>query len=147
MRVLPKTVAATLIATFFFSNAFATDNAANIGRYLSVAQKPLSSQRDLLSQTIQLRFPQPVQTIGDAIDHLLRYSGYSLVSESKRTSVLKNTLQKTLPLVDREFGPMTLRDALTILIGTAFTLVEDPLNREVDFQLKSHFSKKLHAGV
>lgn len=142
-----KTIIFSLMALFAFSTAFAMDDASSIGRYLSVSNKPLSHQRDLLSQTIQIRFPHTVQTIGDAVNYLLRYSGYSLINESHQNSALKNTLQKPLPFVDRSFGPMTLRDALATLIGPAFTLSEDALNREVDFHLKHSFSKKIHNGV
>lgn len=142
-----KTIIFSLIALFVFSAAFARDDATSVGRYLSVNNKPLSHQRDLLSQTIQIRFPQTVQTIGDAVNHLLRYSGYSLVVENQQNPALKNTLQKSLPLVDRNFGPMTLRDALITLIGPAFSLSEDALNREVDFHLKPSFSKKYHHGA
>jgi len=142
-----KIIIGALIAIFSFVNAVAKNETSQVSRYMTVTNKPLSSQRDLLSQTIQIRFQQSVQNIGDAINHLLRYSGYSLVMENQRGGALKNTLQKPLPLVDRELGPMSLKDALIILAGPAFTLVEDPLNREVDFHLKTSFSQKLHHGA
>ncbi|HVV68006.1 MAG TPA: hypothetical protein VHE99_03060 [Gammaproteobacteria bacterium] len=107
-----------------------------VGRYLSVDNKPTSAQRDLLSQIIQVRFPQPVQTIGDAMNYLLRFSGYSLVDETRQSIAMKNTLKKPLPLVDRSFGPMSLKDGLITLAGPAFTLMQDPLNREINFKLK-----------
>jgi conjugative transfer region protein (TIGR03748 family) len=136
-----------LISAFVFSYAFAVGNVESVGRYLTVSNKPLPQQRDLLSQMIQMRFSANVKTVGDAVNHILRYSGYSLIAEDQRSTALNNTLQKPLPLLDRDFGPMTLRDALTILIGPAFTLSEDPLNREVDFHLKPNFSKKSHHGA
>jgi len=136
-----------LLSIGIFVNSFAANELVSVGRYTTVTHKPLSYQRDLLSQSIQIRFPLTVKTIGAAMDHILRYSGYSLVIEVQRSPALKNTLQKPLPLIDREFGPMPLRDALTTLIGPAFTLIEDPLNREIDFQLKPNFSHKLRAGA
>ncbi len=147
MRISRSKIVLVLVALSIFSNAFAAENVETVGRYLTVVQNPLSSQRDLLSQTIQMRFPQSVQTVGDAVSHLLRYSGYSLLSENKRSSDLNNILQKPLPLVQRELGPMMLRDALITLIGSAFILSEDTLNREIDFHLKDSFSKKIHNGV
>jgi conjugative transfer region protein (TIGR03748 family) len=147
MQHCKKAIILILLVEFIFSNAFAADNVESVGRYLTISNKPLPQQRDLLSQTIQMRFPPNVKTVGDAVNHILRYSGYSLIAANQRSTDLKNTLQKPLPLVDRGFGPMTLRDALTTLIGPAFALAEDPLNREVDFRLKPNFSKKPHHGA
>ena len=108
----------------------------SMGRYLSVSYKPQSAQVDLLTQMIQVRFPQNVQTVGNAMSYLLQWSGYSLVPEDRQSHALKTTLSKPLPAVDRNFGPMTLKDALTTLAGPAFYLVQDPLNRMVDFRVK-----------
>lgn len=113
-----------------------------VGQYLTVANTPSAAQMDLLSQTIQLRFPQAIQTVGEAMAYVLRYSGYSLVGTDRQSDALKNTLSKLLPLVDRELQPMTLKDALLVLAGPAFTLVHDPFNREVDFRVKPAFVKK-----
>jgi len=146
MRAFKKIITFTLAGICVFSSALAAESSENIGRYITVLQKPLSAQRDLLSQTIQIRFPNQINTVGAAITHLLRYSGYSLVAKNQTSPALKNTLQKSLPLVDRELGPITLRDALITLAGPAFTLAEDPLNREVNFHLKPAFSKKMHHG-
>ena len=129
------------IATF--CNASAKEAAVPVGRYMTVSNKPLPAQRDLLSQIIQIRFPQQVQSIGEAVNHVLRYSGYSMVVEDRRSAALKILLQKSLPLVDRELGPISLKDALITLVGPAFTLVDDPLNREIDFKLKPNFSNKI----
>lgn len=115
--------------------------ATTIGRYLTVEDKPKAAQVDLLSQTIQVRFPQNIQTIGDALQYVLRYSGYSLADTTKQSPALKNTLTKPLPLIDRNFGPMPLKDALITLAGPAFSLLQDPLNREVNFSVKPSFNK------
>lgn len=130
------------LALLIAENSLASDANTATGRYLSVVDKPSQEQQYLLSQTIQVRFPQIVQTIGDAMNYLLRYSGYSLVEEAHQNTALKITLQKPLPLVDREFQIVSLRDALTTLAGPVFTLVQDDLNREVDFHVKPNFIKK-----
>ncbi len=107
-----------------------------ISRYITVENKPKSEQVNLLSQVIQVRFSQKIQTIGDALQHILSYSGYSLVDSSRQCPELKATLTKPLPFVDRQFGPMSLQDALTTLAGPAFTLAHAPLNREINFTVK-----------
>ena len=55
------------------------------------------------------------------------------------SSYLKTTLAKPLPAIDRDFGPMSLKDGLTTLVGSAFYLVQDPLNRMVDFRVKPQY--------
>jgi type IV pili sensor histidine kinase/response regulator len=124
------------------SSAWADKNTVLVGRYLTVKNKPSLAQTDLLSQTIQVRFPQRVQTIGDAMDYLLRFSGYSLIAPPHRSSALQILLSKPLPLVDRDFGPMPLKEALTTLAGPAFYLTQDSLNRQVNFKVKSHCARK-----
>lgn len=121
-------------------NAFGY-NTVEIGRYITVVSKPKASQTDLLSQSIQMKFPQSVETVGDAINYMLRLSGYTLVPDNRLSGALKTTLSKSLPAVDRNFGPMTLKEGLITLAGPAFNLVHDPLNRTVDFQLKPEFIK------
>jgi conjugative transfer region protein (TIGR03748 family) len=115
------------------------NNTTEIGRYITVSNKPKESQVDLLLQTIQVRFPQNVQTVGDAMNYMLRLSGYSLLPVGRMSSALKSTLAKPLPAIDRDFGPMSLKEGLTTLAGPAFYLVQDPLNRMVDFRVKSQY--------
>lgn len=132
------------VATSGLANS---SDSTEVGRYLTVKNRPSVDQMDLLSQTIQMRFPQDVHSVGDAMSYLLRYSGYSLVDDSRQNDALKNTLKKPLPLVDREFQPMALKDALIVLAGPAFVLVQDPLNREVDFHVKPAFVKRPLQGA
>jgi type IV pili sensor histidine kinase/response regulator len=133
-----------LVAVFLFtlnSHVFASTSNTQIGRYLTVENKPSLSQMDLLSQTIQVRFPQNIQTVGDAMNYVLRLSGYSLIPSDHMSHALKITLTKPLPAIDRDFGPMPLKDALITLAGPAFYLVQDPLNRLVNFKIKPQYMR------
>jgi conjugative transfer region protein (TIGR03748 family) len=131
---------ATVLLGFFLSNiCFAYENATQIGRYVTVSNQPKLSQVNLLSQIIEVRFPQNVRTIGSAMNYLLHFSGYSLVAAPHINPAFKNTLNKTLPIVDRQFGPMSLRNGLATLAGPAFNLIDDPVNREVNFSLNTTF--------
>lgn len=75
------------------------------------------------------------------MNDILRYSGYTLIESHQQSTDLQNTLKKPLPLVDRDLGPMSLRQALTVLAGPAFTLSVDPLHRTINFPLKPEFEK------
>lgn len=118
-----------------------------VGRYITLQNQPKKSQINLLSQNIQLRFPQNVQTIEGAINHLLRFSGYSLIEKARMSDALKIVLGKPLPLVDRDFGPMSLKDCLQTLVGPAFSLEQNPINRTVNFNLKSSYAKTYHFPI
>lgn len=127
-----------MILLCFSTHGWAQHNL--IGRYLSVDPKPVLAQSDLLSQTIQIHFPASIQTVGEALSYVLRYSGYGLVAQAKQSSEVKNTLQKPVPLINRHLGPLSLKNALLTLMGPAFTLMDDPLNREVNFKVKSAYT-------
>ena len=77
------------------ANAYA--DTTQIGRYMTTENKPHADQLNLLSQVVQVRFPQEVQTIGE--------------------------------------------DGLTVLAGPAFYLVQDPLNRMINFELVPFYAK------
>jgi conjugative transfer region protein (TIGR03748 family) len=112
-----------------------------VGRYMTNVVKSNHGQINLLSQTIQVRFPQNTQTVGDAMSYLLHFSGYSLTANEYMSEPLRTTILKSLPLIDRELGPVSLREGLTTLAGPAFYLVEDPINRTVNFRLKPEYRK------
>ena len=65
-------------------------------------------------------FSPAIQTVGDAINEMLRYSGYALIAKSQQSPDLQNTLKKPLPLVYRDLGPVTLRQALKLLSRNTF---------------------------
>lgn len=131
----------TMIFTMIVSSVTWAQSASlvQIGRYQTVENKPLAEQSDLLSPIIQVHFLSNIKTVGDAINDILRYSGYSLIESKQQTTDLQDTLKKPLPFVDRDLGPMSLRQALTVLAGSAFDLSVDPLHRTINFQLKSQF--------
>jgi conjugative transfer region protein (TIGR03748 family) len=100
--MLKKFLISISLILLFGQPALAEDITA-IDQYMTVANKPKPEQIDLLSQTLQVRFPQNIQTVGDAIFSLLKISGYSLIDSKHQSDALKITLSKPLPLVDKEF--------------------------------------------
>lgn len=121
----------------------ATMNTTQISRYMSVKNQAQSEQINLMSQIIQVRFPQNIQTIESAVNYLLKFSGYTLVDNKNIDPALRIVLSKPLPIVDRILGPLSLRDGLSILVGKEFILINDPINREINFKLKPEYRKYL----
>lgn len=92
---------------------------ARYGRYTLVELEPTKVQRDLLLQVIEVSLPDTVQaTVGGALNHVLRRSGYRLCS-GPETNALDAL---PLPAAHYRIGPMALRDALLTLAGPAWSL-------------------------
>lgn len=120
-----------------------TLNAAGITqieRYLTVENKPSTAQINPLLTIAQVHFPKEIETVGEALNHWIIYSGYHLIEEDKRSEALRGVLNQKLPQADRNLGPLTIEDGLRVLIGQeVFDLVTDPLHRLVSFELKKKY--------
>ncbi|HAT2116432.1 TPA: hypothetical protein JBA33_05645 [Legionella pneumophila] len=122
------------IAAFYSMAA----NVTQVNRYATVANKPLRAQINPLLAIQQVHFPQEVQTIGQAVEWWLKFSGFSLVSKEKQLQSLQTVMRQALPQIDRNLGPLTVKDGLEVLVGQqSFTLIEDPLLRQVNFKLRA----------
>ena len=102
-----------------------------VGRYASGRAAPTEEQADLLSNLVTVAFPAHVRTVGGAVQHVLRGSGYRLATEAAADPMRSDVLGFPLPEAHRSLSPMPLQDALETLGGAAFRLVEDPLHRVV----------------
>ena len=131
-------VAATAICIAGFCTVASVNLQANdiqVGRYSLSAATPTEAQADLLEASITLQFPDRVQTVGDAVQHLLQQSGYRLADSEATSPESAYLFALALPAVQRGLGPMTLKQALQTLAGPVFHLIEDPVHRLVAFEL------------
>jgi len=101
------------------------------GRYTLVELEPTVAQRDLLLQVIEVALPQDVQaTVSDGLWHVLKRSGWRLCEEAV---AVKELDALPLPAAHLHLGPMTVRDALLTLAGSAWELRTDERARQVCF--------------
>lgn len=111
-------------------------NITQVGRYATVNNQPLAAQINPLKTVQQIHFHAAIQTIGEAVNYWLRYSGYHLASKEKQSESLQQVFQQPLPQVNRNLGPLTITDGLTVLVGQhLFNLKQDDLLREINFSL------------
>ena len=116
-------------------------NVTQINRYATVINKPLPAQINPLLAVQQVHFSQEITTVGQAMTYWLSYSGFSLVPTDKQSPSLQAVMRQPLPQIVRNLGPLTVKDGLEVLAGQqVFTLVHDPLLREVNFKLKPDFA-------
>lgn len=106
---------------------------SQVGRYSLFAATPTEAQAELLATMMTVRFPGRIQTVGEAVRHLLQRSGYRLASLEAIGPDTIALFTLPLPAVHRDLGPMTLRGALETLAGPSFQLVQDPIHRLVSF--------------
>ncbi len=120
---------------FFCSYPQAAD-ITQISRYATVKNQPLAAQINPFKTVQQIHFPISVQTIEDAVQYWVRYSGYHLVSKEKQSESLKQVFPQPLPQINRNLGPLTIAEGLTVLVGQKlFILKQDDLLREINFTL------------
>ena len=109
-----------------------------LNRYSRQNMTAEPQQTDPLSVVIEINFPSTVVTVEDAIDYLLLQSGYRYLYEDDIE--IRNLLSLSLPRVHRNLGPISLRSALETLAGSPWNLVENEVNRTVQFKLREEFN-------
>lgn len=103
----------------------------HLGRYTRVSTSPRAEQLDLLSQMVEIQIPQNLTpTVQNALNHVLRYSGYSLCPA---TNDLRQLYAHSLPASHYRLGPITLRNALVTLAGPAWQPTVDEKARSICF--------------
>ncbi|STX28445.1 integrating conjugative element protein PilL, PFGI-1 class [Legionella beliardensis] len=113
-----------------------------ISRYATISNQPLAAQVNPLKAVQQINFPRSIQTIGEAVEYWLRYSGYHLAPKEKRSESLQQIFQQPLPQINRHLGPLKIADGLTVLVGqNLFGLKQDDLLREINFALITRRAK------
>ncbi|PSS58905.1 PilL N-terminal domain-containing protein [Pseudomonas sp. BBP2017] len=103
-------------------------------RYTLVTTRPTLEQRQPLYQLVNVQIaPALHASIGEALRHVLKRSGYALCADSAAADRL---FRRPLPAVQHQLGPISLLDALTIIGGPAWRLDIDPVDRTVCYALR-----------
>ncbi|MEY0162089.1 PilL N-terminal domain-containing protein [Providencia rettgeri] len=103
-------------------------------RYRLVDISPTEAQRYPLAQLISLHIPTTLApTVGDAVQYVLRESGYRLCTPRGQANAL---YRLPLPAVQNQLGPIRLSDALQMLGGPAWQVNVDEAQRVVCHSLR-----------
>lgn len=116
-------------------------------RYQLVAMQTPLEQRELLEQVVNVHIPPSAAStsVGDAIRFTLRNTGYSLCHPTQDHQ--KWLFSRPLPAVHYHLGPIALREALQVLAGDAWELIDDPVKREVCYEQRDLRTVKIQVEV
>lgn len=110
------------------------------GRYSYTAVGAQAAQVDPMLAVIDVRLPPKVATVGQAVNHLLRRSGFNLLPPAPGDEAVSYLLNQPLPEVHRHLGPVTLREALLTLGGKAFLVNVDYVYRKVGYHVSPAYA-------
>lgn len=139
----PKSNAHHLMVEPSLTNIVAFDPRTPVGRYSLVSATPTQQQTDILSVMVTVTMPELIQTVGDAVRHVLKPSGYRLARMTAQGPEVIQFLDRPLPQIHRKLGPMPLQDILLTLVSPAFRLHTDPVHRLIAYDLKPDYTEEL----
>lgn len=123
---------ATLLLTAMHAATGVAAELARTDRYTLVSMEATSDQSKPLSTITSVALGRDIDSVGAAINELLKGSGYRWHSQDNADHLLNNL---PLPAVVRNMGPIRLSDALQTLAGEAWVLRTDNLNRVIWFEV------------
>jgi type IV pili sensor histidine kinase/response regulator len=126
-----KLLVVTLLSVLTFQSYAAE---TQIGRYTSEVSKPSFAQKNLLSAQLDVKFPKNVVTVKEAIEYLLKPSGYRLAIGQLDPDI-SLLYRQILPQVHRHLSSISLADALQVVSTDVWMLQANPVLRTVTFRL------------
>jgi type IV pili sensor histidine kinase/response regulator len=110
-------------------------NELRMGRYTTHSGLPEPQAGQPLAVVATVSFPRgQIATVGDAIHHLLARTGFVLVPVAQLDDSARRFLALPLPESHRRLGPYRVDEMLQVLLGDAWSLQVDPMQRSVRFQ-------------
>ena len=104
-------------------------------RYTAVYAVPTDAQRDPLQAIVTVSFPAEIETVGEAINYLLAETGYVLSDVLYWDVEVFDLVRHPLPAIQRELGPLTILDTIRTIVGPAFSVSINLINRSVAVEM------------
>lgn len=110
------------------------DGSQILARYTTAAAAPDATRGQPLAVVATVHFPRAtVTTVGDALNHLLVRTGYTLIPAEQLDPLAARLLKLDLPESQRALGPYRVDAMLHVLLGEGWTLQVDNLQRRIGF--------------
>jgi conjugative transfer region protein (TIGR03748 family) len=100
-------------------------------RYTLVNTSALPEQQEPLNAFVHIIMGKEVLTVGQAIQEVLKGSGYRWVPMGDD----KLLMGLSLPAIVRDMGPIRVGDAARTLAGNSWIMRTDSLNRVIQFEI------------
>lgn len=104
-----------------------------LSRYTKINVNSEMQQRNPLKTIVSMKFPPSIKTVGQALSYSLDMSGYTIPNSKGLTKETRILMSRKLPRIHQEFKFVTMENLLKTLSGNAYTLLIDPIEREVNF--------------
>lgn len=147
IRYLRATCLMALPVIFFSAPLSAIENdepkSIQLSRYSSLDIASIKARRNIMVSVVDEHFSDEIQTVGDAIVHLVRKYGYRVGRASPEDESQYYLFNLPLPETHREFSPFPLISTLALLGGEGFGVVVNPVRREVTYQLDAAYQGSL----
>jgi conjugative transfer region protein (TIGR03748 family) len=127
------TLTGILMTSFMTHSAEPTQEYSQLSRYVKINVDAEYQQKNPLKTIVSIRFPDSIETVGQAATYALEQSGYVMPNSKGLTEATRILVSRPLPRVHREFKHVTLENILKTLAGEAFVLLVDPISRKVNF--------------
>lgn len=105
-----------------------------VSRYIWIKRDVNDIRINPLKTTLLRDIPRSAHSISDALIYVLKDTGYSLTENCKKSFDSIN-----LANIHRQIRFLRVCDTLQMIVGEAYQLIIDPVNKKVDFKLKSVF--------
>ena len=131
-----KCIVFAVLLVLAATSSFAAEGPSElrVGRYTTVTAAPPEAQSNPLDAVVVLSFPRnQVKSVKDAVSYLLMRTGYRLTDTEQLGPEVMEILVLPLPEVHRKMGPYSVRSALSVLLGTPFTLSTYPVRRQIAY--------------
>jgi len=116
-------------------------------KFTKISTDANPEQLNPLEAVISVKLPKShVHTVSDAVNHLLRRSGYTMNS-NEQPELTQRLLRLELPQVHRDFSQVTLNSALQALAGPDLNLVIDHIQRKVFFKNELDTAAVINTGI
>lgn len=130
-KMKTTTTITAIVACCMFSTLIQAQEASigdsRIDRYTIINNIETPAQENPLLVVVSMKFTEATITVKQAIEALLRQSGYKLDNNYEAAKIGNFKL----PKVHREIGPIALLRAIRVLLGSAWDLQIDEVSRTI----------------
>lgn len=134
-----------IISVLFSSGVLADINEAstpkqykqNLGGYTQIIIDTEDEQKNPLIKVTSVEIPSSITNTGQALNYVLYATGYKLEDLRETSDETLELYSMRIPVVNRSFFRSTIEQIIQTLIGNAFTMEVNNVNRTITIEAKA----------